>query len=224
MNVKFFLVRMVKFLLLGVAVFFVVIVVTPWLSASTISKAKYAKGASLVSVMRTKINVYQRDTGSLPGLQAAGETQKLNGTSYWQKDLVIPDTYFSGQYFGNDDFQYYVEQPLSNAWVYCVAASGAGSGKSPQKGTAYAVLEIRNLAGGADRSQVLTYERYVPDSDFMSDEALIIQAFNTVDPGDDARANCIPIPTWSVITGALMTVGGELDLQLLKDNFGFHVQ
>ena len=46
----------------------------------------------------------------------------------------------------------------------------------------------------------------------------------TVDPGDYARANSIPISSWSVINGALTAADGTLDEGALRENFGFCVQ
>jgi len=143
-----------------------------------------------------------------------------------QRDLAIDQTYFDGVYSSNADYQYRVEyaNEKTGAYMYCVAVAGGVTckhhKKSHLKGTGYAVLEIYNPAW-SNALMTATYGRYDTDDGFKLKEPLTIQAFNTADPGAYARANCIPIPTWSVVTGALTTAGGELDRALLRNQFGW---
>jgi len=209
--------------LLGTILGMVFCILISHASYDVLVMAKYAGAYSSVSALRTKIKVHQAEEGRLPGLEYEGFVQFLSGSSPFQQDLDIADGGWGGAYFDQDDFQYYVEQPSSNVWIYCVAVSGDGTGKSPPKGTAYAVLEINNPAWGKKSRVVAVFERYRLDSNFGSNDPLMIRAFDSVDISDDARANCIPIPTWSVVSGELTTATGEFDVEALERNFGFSV-
>jgi len=200
-----------------------------WISFLMDTQGRYTEAASSISSLRIKIKFYQMERNDLPGAGASGEMQFLGQSSPWQRDLDIDDGEYGWDYFHDTDYSYYRESISSNAYIYCVVAtSGDKASRPPPRGTGYAFLEIQLPS---KKTYVMVFERFVPKKSLLdwvmskeSDTHLRARPFNTIDFDDDARANCIPIPTWSVITDALTTAEGELDVPLLEQKFGFSVR